>query len=102
MVNWVGDGFANAISEELEQKIRDFFATLDFDKPYEYKQAIMEYIPRLIYEHAQLCAYGSTYRYDCYCELKGSKYEAVPYMKETLSDIEKKIDYSCRLLFGEE
>lgn len=102
MLKPISSNYLQGLTDDLERKMNDFWNCLDFSKPYECKQAIMAYFPKLIYKYARLSARAAANYFNSFNEINETNHNAEPYMCETLEDIEKRIDYSCRLLFGED
>ena len=91
-----------ALEEDLCEKIDDFYSVLDFKNPQKCKDAILAYIPDLIYQYQIASAHLAS---DVYRKLRQGikkEFKIEIYIPETLESIKASVEYGCKYLFGEQ
>lgn len=91
-----------ALLDDQERKLRGFYDSLDYSKPYECKKAIMLYVPEVIYQTQVACATLSAYVYRELREGIDDGFKPQPVIPSTKEEIAKEIEYDCKYLFGED
>lgn len=91
-----------ALLDDQERKLRGFYDSLDYSKPYECKKAIMLYVPEVIYQTQVACATLSAYVYRELRKGIDDGFVPQPVIPSTKEEIAKEIEYDCKYLFGED